>query len=215
MKPHDEDSMNEMGLSSGDPVSIWIEQLRNSDEQAAEKLWNHFVQRLHEAARKKLNPKSRPVYNEEDAAQSAFHSVCKGITAGRFPNLRDRESLLRLLLVITSRKIAHRHRYDHQLVRDVRRNVVNNVFTESSDETVAFGVERLAAREPTPEFAAEFAETCEHLFSRVDDTRLREIVTLRMEGYSDSEIGSRLDCSRRTVQRSLEVVRRLWSRQDD
>jgi DNA-directed RNA polymerase specialized sigma24 family protein len=37
-------------------------------------------------------------------------------------------------------------------------------------------------------------------------------VTLRMEGYTDAEVADRLRCSRRTVQRRLEVVRRHWGR---
>ena len=90
--------------SSDDPVTLWIDQLRAADDSAANNLWNHFVSRLYESARKKLRPRTRAVYDEQDAAQSAFKSVCAGIAAGRFPDLQDRESLLRLLLLITSRK---------------------------------------------------------------------------------------------------------------
>jgi hypothetical protein len=71
-----------------------------------------------EAARKKLGPKTRRVYDEEDAALSAFQRVCAGIAAGRFPDLRDRGNLLNLLLTITVRKVADRHRYDQQLRRE-------------------------------------------------------------------------------------------------
>ena len=92
-----------------DPVTIWIDQLRNADDLAAEKLWKHFVLRLYQSARKKLQPKTRAAYGEEDAAQSAFRSVCAGVAAGRFPELNDRDSLWRLLLVIVSRKISRRH----------------------------------------------------------------------------------------------------------
>ena len=95
----------ERNMASDDPVTLWIDQLRVADDSAAGKLWMHFVSRLYEAARKKLRPQTRSLYDEEDAAQSAFHSVCAGIAAGRFPDLQDRESLLRLMLVITSRKV--------------------------------------------------------------------------------------------------------------
>src|SRR5438094_672479 len=110
-------------MSSDDPVTLWIDELRNADEAAAQKLWLHFVSRLYDLARKKLMPETRRVYDEEDAAQSAFHSVCAGIAAGRFPDLQDRDSLWHLLLAITGRKVAHRHRHDRQQRRDVRRNL--------------------------------------------------------------------------------------------
>lgn len=199
-------------MSSEDPVTLWIDELRNADEAAARKLWHHFVSRLYESARKKLRPQTRRVYDEEDAAQSAFHSACAGIAAGRFPDLQDRESLWHLLLAITVRKVAHRHRHDQQQRRDVWRNLSDSIFVQSSGAAAPASIEEIVSREPTPEFAAEFVETCEMLFQSLDDTALRQVVTLRMEGYADAEIADRLKCSRRTVQRRLEVVPRHWDR---
>ncbi len=197
-----------------DPVSMWIEELKNSDDSAVEKLWNHFVSRLYEAARKKLRSTTRPLYDEEDAAQSAFHSVCAGIAAGRFPNLHARENLWRLMLVITSRKIARRHKYDLRQRRDVRRNVSNLVFSNLDDESQIGGVEDLPSREPTPEFAAEFVETCESLSRNLADPQLQQVMALKMEGRSNAEIADRLSCAQRTVRRCLEIIRRQWHRQE-
>ena len=194
-----------------DPVTLWIDELRGADDAAAEKLWNHFVSRLYELARHKLQPTTRSVYDEEDAALSAFQSVCAGVVAGRFPDLQDRDSLWRLMLVITSRKIKDRHRYDHQQKRDVHRNISSYIFADSTADSLPNGTEQLTSREPTPEFAAQFVETYESLFQLLDDPQLQEVVTLRMEGYTDSEIAVRQNSSRRTVQRSLELIRRQWS----
>jgi RNA polymerase sigma factor (sigma-70 family) len=199
-------------MPSDDPVTLWIDELRSADEAAAQKLWNYFVSRLYDLGRKKLRPETRRVYDEEDAAQSAFHSVCAGITAGRFPDLHDRGSLWQLLVVITARKVAHRHRHDRQERRDVRRTYTDSVFVQLHDDSAGAGIGRITSREPTPEFAAQFVETCEVLFQSLDDPALQQVVTLRMEGYSDSEVADRLKCSRRTVQRRLEVIRRHWSR---
>jgi DNA-directed RNA polymerase specialized sigma24 family protein len=196
-------------LSDDDPITIWIDELRQGDDQAGSKLWAHFFHRLREIARPKLRPRTRPVYDEDDAAQSAFHSVCAGIIAGRFPDLHDRQSLWRLMLVITAQKVSNRHRYDQQQRRDVRRNLSDSIFANSEDEVVA-AHHRLASREPTPEFAAEFVEVCERLFQSLEDSTLKEIATLKMEGYTDTEVADRLQCSRRTVQRRLVIVRRRW-----
>jgi RNA polymerase sigma factor (sigma-70 family) len=197
-------------MSSHDPVTIWIDELRCADEAAAQNLWNHFVGRLYELGRKKLRQETKRVYDEEDAAQSAFHSVCAGIRAGRFPDLHDRDGLWRLLVVITARKVAHRQRYDRQERRDIRRNVSEYIFAPSAEESAFAGLGPIA-REPTAEFAAEFVETCERLFQGLNDPALEQVVTLRMEGHTDSEIADKLKCSRRTVQRRLEVIRRHWS----
>ena len=77
-------------MSTEGPVSLWIEGLCNADEIAADKLWRHYVRRLLQVARAKLRPDTRKVYDEQDAAVSAFHSLCVGITEGRFPDLNDR-----------------------------------------------------------------------------------------------------------------------------
>ncbi len=198
-----------MGLMiSDDPITVWMDQLRNADDLAANKLWSHFVCRLHELAREKLRPKTRRVYDEEDAAQSALHSVFAGLLEGRFPDLRDRNSLWSLMLVITSRKISNRHRYDQQQRRDVRRTLTKSMLKNTSDSSIAG--DDLVANEPTPEFAEEFTEVCGQLYDCLEDASLKEIALMRIEGYLDGEIADRLNCSRRTVQRRLEIIRRQW-----
>ena len=197
-----------------DPITIWIDDLRNSDDSAASKIWNHFMSRLHEAARRKLRAETRRVYDEEDAVQSAFNSFCAGIAVGRFPDLRDRESLWQLLLVITARKVTHRHRFDQQLRRDVRRNLPELIFTNTNGTAAHRHLDAVKSPEPTPEFAAEFVDVCELLMNHLDDPNLQEVAAMRMEGYNDSEIAAKLDCSRSTVQRRLEVIRRRWQELD-
>lgn len=200
--------------TNDDPVSVWIKELKQADDSAAEKLWNYFFTRLYETARKKLRSQPKSVYDEEDAAQSAFHSVCAGLAEGRFPDLHDRDSLLRLIVVITSRKISVRRRYDARQCRSVHRTISGDVFAEGEDTSVG-PMQHVGSREPSPEFAAEFVETCEALFAKLDDPRLNQIVRLRLEGYNDTEVGQRLNCSRRTVQRSLEVIRRHCRQLDE
>ena len=115
-------------MSDDDPITLWMNQLRSADDLAANKLWNHFILRLQELARKKLSPQTRRVYDEEDAALSAFHCVCAGMQAGRFPDLHDRGGLWGLMLAITSQKISNRNRFDQQKRRDVRRTLTDSVF---------------------------------------------------------------------------------------
>lgn len=198
-----------------DAVSIWIEDLRNTDDSAAEKLWNHFFIRLHAIAKKKLSARTVAVYDEEDAAQSAFLSLCDGIAAGRFPDLDDRQSLWKLLLVITSRKISRRHKYDGRQKRDSGRSLGDAVFASSaSEDAPSSPTADLVCREPTPDFVVEFSETCDTLFNQLDDSRLQQTLKLRLEGYTINEIADRMSCSRRTVQRSMELIRRRWQELD-
>ncbi|MDP1561134.1 MAG: ECF-type sigma factor [Pirellulaceae bacterium] len=192
-------------MSDSDPITVWIDGLRDADDIAALRVWNHFSQRLLELARTRLSPKTKRAYDEEDAVQSMFRSVCLGFAEGRFPDLKDRDSLWRLMLVITCQKISNRHRFDHRKRRDVRLTLTDSIFYNSINVTTEAN---LVSTEPAPEFVAEFVETCEKLFAEFDDPILEKITNLRLEGFSDSEIATQLDCSRRTVQRRLEIIRR-------
>ncbi len=198
-------------MADKDPVSEWIEGLRTADDSAVRCVWNYFAGRLFELARGRLNAETKRVYDEDDAVQSMFRSVCQGFTQGHFPDLKDRQSLWGLMLVITSQKISNRHRYDRQQRRDVRRNVSETIFSIQPKSDAELDDNSLLSREPTPEFAAEFLETCETLFAGLADTMLEQVVSLRLEGFTDEEIAAKMDCSRRTVQRRLEIIRRQLS----
>ncbi len=188
-----------------DPISTWIAQLRDADEVAARNVWEHFSSRLVAIARNNIRSNTRRTYDEEDVVLSMFRSICTGMSEGRFPDMRDRESLWGLMLVITSQKVSNRHRFDQQQKRDIRRTLTDSVFYDSELSDTP-----LTSREPTPEFAAEFNETCDRLFACLDDPDLREIAALKLEGFTDSEIAEKLDCSRRTVQRRMTMIRRQW-----
>lgn len=195
-----------------DPVTLWINQLRESDPRAAQQLWDHYCQRLYAVARKHLPTMTRRVYDEEDAAVSAFHSLCRGIAARRFPQLDDRDNLWRLLVTITARKISLRRRHDRRDRRDTARTVEEAILTASDDAVP--GLDGLPAAEPTPEFAAEVAEACEALFARLGAEPLQQIARLKLEGYQNGEIAVQLGVTRRTVERKLCIIRRLWSSDD-
>lgn len=198
-----------LSMSDKNPITEWIDGLRAGEEIAAGKIWNHFGSQLREAARKRIAPDTRRVYDEEDAAQSAFQCLCSGLANGRFEDLADRESLWRLLLVITARKVTHRHRYDRQHRRNVRRTVNDSIFAGPDDNSGA-GSNQLFSREPTPEFSAEFLDNFETLFEGLEDQELQSVVWLKLEGRTDLEVAERLSCSRRTIQRRLELIRRIW-----
>lgn len=194
--------------SANDPISQWIEQLSAADPQAAERLWGHFCRRLMVFARGRLKATTRRVYDEEDAALSAFKSLCRGIEAQRFPDVADRDNLWTLLVVITSRKILNRHRYDDQHRRSVGRTLSDSLLHTS--ESGINLLNAMPSREPTPEFSAEVADTSEHLLNLLPEADLKSLVLLKLEGHTNEEVAEQMQLTRRTVQRKLERIRRIW-----
>ena len=100
----------------GGSVSRWFGPLRDGDPAAAQQLWERYFQRLIELARKKLRdlPHREAA---EDVALSAFDSFCRSAGLARFPQLADRDSLWRLLVVVTARKAAHHKRDERRQKR--------------------------------------------------------------------------------------------------
>jgi len=193
-----------------DPVTQWMQQLQGGSHEAAKKIWEHYCRKLYSFARKRLPPQMRRSYDEEDVALSAFHSMCEGIQEGRFPELSDRDNLWRLMLTITVRKIAIRHRYDHRDKRNTSKLMTESGMFTTANRPVG-GMDALPAAEPTPAFAAEMAETCNSLFQSLSDDNLRQVAQLKMEGYTNGEIAEQLAVTRRTIERKLERIRRQWS----
>jgi len=54
------------------------------------------------------------------------------------------------------------------------------------------------------------ADECRNLLQKLDDPRLRDLALAKMEGYSNQEIADRMDCSLRTVERRLRLIRKEW-----
>jgi DNA-directed RNA polymerase specialized sigma24 family protein len=146
--------------------------------------------------------------DEEDIALSALNGFCRAAQQGRFPDLADRDDLWRLLLQMTSHKAI-------SLARHERRQRRGGGQVKSLDEENLVSEKRIVAatigNEPTPEFAAMMADECRALLERLNDPQLRNLAIAKLEGYSNEQIAQRLDCSLRTVERRLRLIRKEWT----
>jgi len=72
-------------------------------------------------------------------------------------------------------------------------------------------IEQVIGDEATPEFAVSVAEECQRRFEQLQKEPLRTVARLKLEGYTNKEIAQQLDCSLRSVERKLWLIRRKWS----
>jgi DNA-directed RNA polymerase specialized sigma24 family protein len=184
--------------------------LNQGDPQAIERLWGSYFERLVGLARTMLPGYARRVSDEEDVALSAFHSLCKGAAAGRFPKLDDRDDLWRLLVVITFRKARRAVRQRNSLKRGGHLVQGESAFMAAGDRSESSGLAEMLAAGPTPELAAEVAEQCERLLQQLGDDELRTVALLKMDGYTVDEIATKLSCARRSIERRLQTIRSVW-----
>jgi DNA-directed RNA polymerase specialized sigma24 family protein len=191
-------------------VTRWTADLKGGDRQAVQPLWERYFARMAGLARSRLRAVrlKDAGRDEEDAALSAFDSLCAGVARGQFPQLGDRDDLWRLLVVITSRKVLIQARRQLRQKRgggNVR--AASDLADDGDDEDEL--LVRVVSNEPTPEFAAMVAEEYRRLLDRLGNDALRQVAMLRAEGATGDEIAARLGCARRTVVRQLALIRRV------
>jgi DNA-directed RNA polymerase specialized sigma24 family protein len=191
-------------------VTRWIGDVKEGDRDAMERLWSRYFQRLAALARKRLNASRRVAgaVDEEDVALSALNSLWDRISAGQLPEVRGRDELWRLLVVITARKVIGQVRSEGRQKRGGGRLVDEAALASAKDETDALA--QFVSAEPTPEFVAMVAEETARKLGSLPDAALRQVAILRMEGHSNPEIAAKLGCVVRTIERKVEVIRSLW-----
>ena len=187
---------------SGDaPITRWITELEQGDHSAARQLWKFLHRRLLRAAKKEVTRCSRPAYDEEDVALSAFDTLCRGIQERRY-ELADRDELWRLAATIAVNKARQKFRNENRLCRG------GGVERVGDDATF---LEALVSPEPPPDLVWMMREECQRLLAMLERQDVRSVAMLKVDGYTNEEVAEHLGCTRRSVQRRLALIRDIWS----
>lgn len=193
-------------------ITLWLNQLAQGDELAAQRIWEHYFQRLCLLARRKLGDAPRRMADEEDVVLSAFNSFCQAAAIGRFPQLNDRHDLWQVLVMITVRKAISQFRHEHYQKRGGGVVRGESVFLGAGSTSDVQGIGKVLGDEPTPEFAAAVSEQCSRLLGLLDES-LRTVALWKLEGYTNEEIATKLNCVTTTVERKLARIRKAWDRE--
>jgi RNA polymerase sigma factor (sigma-70 family) len=189
-------------MSEPTNVSHWIDLVKAGDSAAANRIWQHYFDRLVRSVRARLKGQNRAVSDEEDIVLSVFDSFYNAAENGRFPDLSDRDDLWRLLLRMSARKVVDKHRHDQRQRRGG--NVKVHSLNQAVDDD---GVIEAIGEEPSPEMVLMMQESVEEVFSHLGVGQLRELAGSKLEGYSNAELAVRFGCSERTIERRLHLIR--------
>jgi RNA polymerase sigma-70 factor (ECF subfamily) len=161
--------------------------LQAGEGDAAAEIVDRFARRLAALARRHLHGSVRRHLDPEDVVQSVFLTFFCRQARSQF-ELGGWDSVWRLLACITVRTCARK---------------ASRPSPELADATI------LAAtfdHRPAPEEIASLADTVEHLLRDLSG-RERDMLRLRLEGFSSREVSERVGCTERKVQRLLQQVR--------
>jgi DNA-directed RNA polymerase specialized sigma24 family protein len=201
-------------MPSAKSITICIQQLKEGERAAVEKLWEAYFPRLVRQAQGWLRRTSVKVVDAEDIALSAFKSFCLRAEQGRFPKLFDRDDLWQLLVVIAFRKKCNQVK--HEAVRQPRNGRVYEASALAAADTDDGGsiFSQLISGEPDP---PPVAESCRRLLEMLPAQELRDVAVWKLEGYTNEEIAAKMNGgegrAESTVERKLARIRKIWAKE--
>lgn len=182
-------------MADENSVTFWIQAVRAGDSTAAQELWNRYFDKLMRLARARMNHLPKATYDEEDAAISTFQVLYRQLQNGSYPELSDRDELWQLMLTVMARKINRRAEYESAAKR-------------SSNGLPATPFDSAAVIDTT---AVEVADECGALLTKLADPNLEQVALWKLDGFTNDEIAQKLNKTRRTVQRMLNLIREIWT----
>ncbi len=181
------------------------------DEDACDRLWQAYFERVIRIVRQRLSPLSSRDASEDDVALSAMKSFYRAAENGALASINDRDGLWKFLAMLAARKARAANRRNMTECRGAG-NVV--VFTDLQE---ALAGKQKAERPEAVDLATDAAfigqlllESAERLKS-LPSQRLQRIAALRMEGYELEEIAKLVGMSRSAVSNKLKLIRDLWT----
>lgn len=182
------------------PIDRFLQDLSRGDEQVARQLFDTYVDRLVALARSRISQRLASRVDPEDIVQSVFRTFFGRIKEGRF-QINDQDDLCKLLMRITVHKTLRQIAFHKAAKRDPGHETGQE---DGSHDHIM----ELLDREPTPDDAVAFVDQLEHFLGRLRPQE-RQILEMRMQGYTNEEIAQELGIYDRKIRRVIERVRGL------
>jgi len=174
---------------AADDLPALLARVQAGDEAALMLLLQRYEPRLRTAARVLLGPLLRPHLDSLDLVQSVHRILVPGLREGKF-DFAGPEQLVAMALTVLRRKVAHSWR------------------KLKSNESLDVDAAPLATdhADDDPARSAQARDGLEHLLSRVSEDE-RQLLELRLEGLSSTEIAARLGCDAHVLRARLSRLR--------
>jgi RNA polymerase sigma-70 factor (ECF subfamily) len=194
-------------MSEGNAFVEFIRRIRAGDDQAARELVERYEPVIRREVRVRLrDPRLKTRLDWTDVCQSVMASFFVRAAAGQF-DLEQPDELLRLLVVMTRRKLGRQERRHRAERRDYRRS-------EGRDPEY---LEGRSGSAQTPSRLVAGRELLDEYFRRLSGEE-RLLADLRTQGYEWAEIAGRLGgtpgARSKQLARALDRVERQLEEQE-
>lgn len=192
-------------------VTHWINETKRGNRDAVQVLWERYYSQMVRLAQARMLASRQRVEDAEDVAISVFARFCQAAEQGRFPDLSDRNSLWRLLVRMTAHKVIDQQRRQCRQRRGGGEVRGESAFANADGADTGGALAEVIGLDPDPQFVVMMSEEVKRLLDCLGDESLRELVTAKLEGFTNAELASRMNCSERTIERRLRLIRAKWS----
>ena len=185
-----------------------LEGMQKGEDWAFDMFFKKHYDRLVRFAKKKIGTFPLRTLDEEDVAMTAMNSLFNCLRENRLEAQSSIE-LWQMLISIMKRKLINL-REKHFAQKRGGGKVRGDSIWEQSGEDNMFHEQPDMRSDILPGAQLELLETTDILFQQLPDDKLRQIARLLLEGYRTEDIANELNCVRRTVERKVAQIRKLW-----
>ncbi len=179
----------------------FLARLEAGDSDATKKLFDDYSRKLIQLAANNIHPALLKRFDGEDVVQSVFRSFYRRQEEGKF-QIEHSQQLWQLLVTLTLCKTRSHARKHTAEQRDA-----------TADQALAHENQILAQQPSSVEAIALWEEISVVLDGLPE--RTAEIISMRLEGRTRSEIASQLDLSRQSIHRILKLVQERLEKRFD
>jgi hypothetical protein len=199
--------------TTGSPqVPRQYEEPQYEEQQYIEALWSLYYERLKDVVRGRVHSIKRPVANESEIALSAFHSLVQYLRAKDQPELPNQNEIWYLLKRIAFRKASRTKK--HLLAKRRGGECVTFPGAGLDNQLTSHNGSSSNNKTAIPVAAEIEAEDWFNaLIKKLPDEKHRNLIYLKLEGYTFCEIAEILQMSTRTARRIAAKIQANWQQE--
>jgi RNA polymerase sigma-70 factor (ECF subfamily) len=177
-----------------------ISNFKAGSESAAQELFDRYCERLMRLAKRRIGQRMVSRVDPEDVLQSAFRTFFNRVRNDEF-SFHEEDDLFKLLVRLTVHKTLRQIAFH----RAGKRNPELEAAQGSDAQEM---LQQISADEPCPETAVALVDEFERFMSQLPPLD-RQVLSLKLQGYSTLEIAEQIGSYDRKVRRILERIQNL------
>ena len=188
--------MSDPGSDDRDLVSNY----QAGSESAARDLFDKYCERLMKLAKRRIGQRMASRFDPEDVIQSAFRTFFTRVKNDEF-TFEAEDDLFKLLVRLTVRKTLRRIEHHSAAKRNP-----NSEAAQRTDDIEPFSL--IASRAVTPDMEVALIDEFQLFIGDLPELD-RQVIELKIQGYTTAEIAEKVGSYERKVRRVLERIEKM------